>query len=88
MDARDLLRTLASGDKITVDGLVRTVAVNILRHYPHDPDIAASAAALPSLWCEPKHRQQCSASTADDSGRVGGRGNFRLVRIQGADRDQ
>ncbi|WP_321845952.1 hypothetical protein [Paraburkholderia bannensis] len=81
------MRTLASGEKISIDGLVQTVAINILRHYPHDLDIAASAAALPSLWCEPNRSQPCSASTADDSARVGQRGNVRLVPIQGADSD-
>lgn len=54
LETRDFLRTLAVADEITISGLVRTVAVGLLRHYPLDVDIEVSASALPGIWAHPK----------------------------------
>ncbi|WP_081063712.1 BPSL0761 family protein [Burkholderia multivorans] len=51
--ARDLLATLADGRGPYCADLVRTLAITLLRHYPSEADIDASAIALPSLWAEP-----------------------------------
>jgi hypothetical protein len=56
MDARSFLRTLVAADEITIPGLVQTVAVGLLRHYPLDVDIEVSASVLPDVWAYPKCR--------------------------------
>lgn len=48
---------LASADEVTVRGLVQTMAMCLLRHYPLDIDLEVSAAALPGVWAVPEHRQ-------------------------------
>ena len=57
VDTRQFLETLAEGDDITLIDLVRTVAVILLRHYPEDIDLDASAAALPAIWAPPTKRR-------------------------------
>ena len=52
-DTNEFLRTLASVDQITIPGLIQTVAVDLLRHYPLDVDLEASASALPGVWARP-----------------------------------
>ncbi|EEA03727.1 BPSL0761 family protein [Burkholderia sp. H160] len=52
-DTREFLKTLAAADEISVAGLVRTRAVQLLRHYPLDVDIAISANAAPDVWAPP-----------------------------------
>ncbi|WP_311733468.1 BPSL0761 family protein [Paraburkholderia youngii] len=57
MEARWFLQTLAEArEPIDVPGLVRSVAENLLRHYPRDGDIAVSASVLPELWGDPSRR--------------------------------
>ncbi len=56
-DARELLQMLASAKQITIDGLVQSVALGLLRHYPLDVDLDVSAAALPGIWAAPKHQR-------------------------------
>jgi hypothetical protein len=56
MDARSFLRTLVAADEITIPGLVQTVAVGLLRHYPLDVDTEVSASVLPDVWAYPKCR--------------------------------
>jgi hypothetical protein len=56
LDTRVFLQTLAGADDITVAGLLRTVAVGLLRHYPLEIDISESSSAMPSIWGEPKWR--------------------------------
>jgi len=53
VDVRTFLRTLASADQITIPGLVQTVAIDLLRHYPLDVYLEATASALPSVWAHP-----------------------------------
>ncbi|KVS41514.1 hypothetical protein WK43_22920 [Burkholderia ubonensis] len=57
VDTREFLRMLASADEVTVRGLVQTMAMCLLRHYPLDIDLEVSAAALPGVWAVPEHRQ-------------------------------
>jgi len=45
---------LASADEVTVRGLVQTMAMRLLRHYPLDIDLEVSAAALPGVWAIPE----------------------------------
>lgn len=52
-DTRELLQMLAAADQITIDGLIQTVAMGLLRHYPHDADLHASSSVLPELWAAP-----------------------------------
>ncbi|MDN7576344.1 MULTISPECIES: hypothetical protein [Burkholderia] len=40
---------LASADELTIHGLVQSVAVSLLRHYPLDIHLEVSAAALPNV---------------------------------------
>lgn len=53
VDTRELLEMLASADKITIGGLVQSVAIGLLRHYPLDIDLDVPAAALPGVWAPP-----------------------------------
>ncbi|WP_319001452.1 BPSL0761 family protein [Burkholderia sp. AU39826] len=55
VDTREFLLILASADEITVRGLVQTMAMRLLRHYPLDIDLEVSAAALPGVWDAPQH---------------------------------
>jgi hypothetical protein len=65
---RDFLQTLATAKEICIPGLVQSVALGLLRHYPLDADLAASASMLPSLWSQPDGKSQetprIAASTA------------------------
>jgi len=54
VETRELLQILARADEVTVQGLVQSVAVCLLRHYPMDADLAISAVALPGVWAYPK----------------------------------
>lgn len=54
VDTRELLEMLASADEITIGGLVQSVAMGLLRHYPLNIDLDVSAAALPGVWAPPK----------------------------------
>ncbi|WP_454826655.1 BPSL0761 family protein [Paraburkholderia xenovorans] len=49
-DTRELLQVLTEPSTVDVPGLIQTVARNLLRHYPADVDLDASAVALPSVW--------------------------------------
>jgi hypothetical protein len=53
IDVREFLEMLASADEITIDGLVQSVAIGLLRHYPLNIDLDVSAAALPGVWAPP-----------------------------------
>ncbi|WP_304502703.1 hypothetical protein [Caballeronia sp. EK] len=44
---------LASADEVTIRGLVQSVAIGLLRHYPQDFDLDLSASALPGVWTHP-----------------------------------
>lgn len=50
LDARWLLETLYTAEEPVMWDLVRTVAANVLRHYPDAEDMRATAQALPSVW--------------------------------------
>jgi hypothetical protein len=62
VDTRDFLRTLATAQEITIQGLVQTVATHLLKHYPLDVDLVVSAAALPEIWACPKQNRDGMAS--------------------------
>ncbi|WP_408294885.1 BPSL0761 family protein [Paraburkholderia sp. RL17-373-BIF-A] len=49
-ETRELLHVLTEPDTVDVPGLIQTVARNLLRHYPADVDLDASAVALPLVW--------------------------------------
>jgi hypothetical protein len=53
VDTRAFLEILAAAEEVSVAGLVQSLAVCLLRHYPLDVDIAVSAAAIPTLWAQP-----------------------------------
>jgi hypothetical protein len=50
LDTREFLGLLATAPEVEIPGLVQSVAVCLLRHYPVDVDINASASVLPSVW--------------------------------------
>ncbi|MET3551970.1 BPSL0761 family protein [Burkholderia sp. 567] len=54
VDTREFLLILASADEVNVRGLVQTMAMRLLRHYPLDIDLEVSAAALPGVWAIPE----------------------------------
>ena len=54
IETRKFLLMLASADEVTIRGLVQSVAVCLLRHYPLDIDLEVSAAALPGIWGRPE----------------------------------
>ncbi|MGF6635524.1 BPSL0761 family protein [Paraburkholderia sp. MM6662-R1] len=53
VDARDFLQMLSNAEEVTIRGLVQSVAIGLLRHYPSNVDLDASASALPGLWAHP-----------------------------------
>jgi hypothetical protein len=53
IETRRFLRTLSDAEDEIMWGLVRSAALQLLRHYPLDVDIDASSAALPSVWAAP-----------------------------------
>ncbi|SAL88334.1 hypothetical protein AWB74_08513 [Caballeronia arvi] len=81
-DTRRLLETLHESEQPLMWALVRTAAASALRHYPNDDDVAASAAALPSLWASPP-AQQTFAAKADCNQEVRNlTGKLRLVEFK------
>ncbi|WP_321815135.1 BPSL0761 family protein [Paraburkholderia sp. J69-2] len=56
VDTREFLELLARGGEITISGLVQSVAVGLLRHYPQHIDIDVSAVVLPSVWARPEQQ--------------------------------
>ncbi|CAB3739398.1 hypothetical protein LMG22037_06281 [Paraburkholderia phenoliruptrix] len=50
---RELLQVLTEPGTVDVPGLIQTVARNLLRHYPADIDLDASASAFPEIWAKP-----------------------------------
>ncbi|WP_309753747.1 MULTISPECIES: BPSL0761 family protein [unclassified Caballeronia] len=70
IDARILLQTLLDAEEAPLWALVRTVALNVLRHFPHDGDIALSAAAVPTLWSEPHTQTALEDQVSGNKGRA------------------
>jgi len=64
-DTRELLLMLASASEITICGLVQSVAIGLLRHYPLDIDLEVSAGILPGIWGMPEHPRAGSTATSD-----------------------
>ncbi|SAK99574.1 hypothetical protein AWB76_07747 [Caballeronia temeraria] len=50
---REFLEMLASAEEVTIRGLVQSVAIGLLRHYPLNVDLDVSASALPEIWAQP-----------------------------------
>ena len=67
---RDFLETLATNIGPINHALARTLALQLLRHFPSDVDIANSSDALPEVWgplpksnsCLPAREQDNSAA--------------------------
>ncbi|MGF6654935.1 hypothetical protein OKW34_005525 [Paraburkholderia youngii] len=53
VDTRDFLQLLSNAEEVTIRGLVQSVAIGLLRHYPLNVDLAVSASALPEVWAQP-----------------------------------
>ncbi|RKF36693.1 BPSL0761 family protein [Paraburkholderia fungorum] len=53
VDARNFLQLLSNAEEVTIRGLVQSVAIGLLRHYPLDVELDASASALPEIWARP-----------------------------------
>lgn len=53
-ETRQFLETLLGAEEEIMWGLVRTVSRQVLRHYPQNCDLEASASALPDVWASPK----------------------------------
>jgi hypothetical protein len=86
-DTREFLQMLARADEITVGGLVQTVALGLLRHYPLDVDLDVSASALPGLWVAPKRRRPGPTAAPRRQTRSPGRCEADEFHNQGADDD-
>ncbi|WP_408377919.1 hypothetical protein [Paraburkholderia sp. RL18-085-BIA-A] len=44
---------LSNAEDVTIRGLVQSVAIGLLRHYPLKVDLDVSADALPEVWAHP-----------------------------------
>jgi hypothetical protein len=53
VDTRDFLEMLTTAEEVTIRGLVQSVAIGLLRHYPLNVDLDVSASALPDVWTHP-----------------------------------
>jgi hypothetical protein len=53
VDTREFLGMLANAEEVTIRGLVQSVAIGLLRHYPLKVDLDVSASALPGVWAQP-----------------------------------
>lgn len=87
-DTRELLQMFASADEITIGGLVQSVALGLLRHYPLEIDLDVSALALPGIWDPPKHKLSCSPAASECLRGTPSRGDAGDIRNQGEDDDQ
>lgn len=87
-DTRELLQMLASAEEISIDGLVQSVALGLLRHYPLDIDIDVSTAALPEIWAAPKYRRPGSTAASECQRDSPGRLYSDDIRNQGEDDDR
>jgi hypothetical protein len=87
-DTRELLQLLASAKEITIDGLIQTVALGLLRHYPLDVDLDVSAAALPVVWAAPKQRRIGYVVVSDCANGTLGQGNADDAGTSGEDDEQ
>lgn len=67
-DTRELLQMLASAQQISIDGLVQSVALGLLKHYPVEIDLEVSAGVLPGIWASPKRQPADSTSTSVGQG--------------------
>ncbi|WP_338048485.1 BPSL0761 family protein [Paraburkholderia terrae] len=54
-ETRLFLETLLSSEDEIMWDLVRTVASQLLRHFPLDIDLSVSASALPGVWSSPQN---------------------------------
>jgi hypothetical protein len=86
-DTRELLQMLASADEITVGGLIQSVAMCLLRHYPLDIDLDVSASALPGIWAAPNH-QRAGSTAPEFQRRIPGRRDADDISNPGADDDE
>ncbi|MDR5879423.1 BPSL0761 family protein [Caballeronia sp. LZ032] len=53
LEVRDFLELLSGAESIEVPGLVQSVALALLRHFPVTDDLEASAMLLPEIWAAP-----------------------------------
>lgn len=88
VDTREFLLVLAFADEVTIRGLVQTMAMCLLKHYPLDVDLDVSAAALPGIWAVPANRQATSAAAREFQICVPGQRDAHDIRDAGADDDQ
>jgi hypothetical protein len=58
IETRGFLQTLVDGHNISMFDLIRSVAVGLLRHYPHASDLAVSAEKLPDIWASPAESER------------------------------
>jgi hypothetical protein len=52
VDTRDFLQMLSVAEQVTIPGLVQSVAIGLLRHYPLTVDLDVSASAIPGIWAQ------------------------------------
>lgn len=87
-DTRELLQMLAAADEITIGGLVQTVAMGLLRHYPLDADLDVSSSALPEVWAAPGPRRAGSTASLMCHESAPGESNAGNVRSRGGEDNQ
>ena len=88
VDTREFLPMLASADEVTIRGLVQTMAMCLLKHYPLDVDLDASTSALPGIWAAPANRRAGLSVAREFQTRVPGQRDAHGIRDAGADDDQ
>jgi hypothetical protein len=53
LNTRDFLELLSTAGKVEIPGLVQSVAIGLLKHYPLSNDLDISASVLPTVWAHP-----------------------------------
>ncbi|MET3232603.1 UNVERIFIED_ORG: hypothetical protein ABIC54_004808 [Burkholderia sp. 1263] len=88
VETRKFLQVLSSAEEVTIRGLVQSVAVCLLRHYPLDIDLDVSASALPGIWGAPKPQRRGSTGAPECQEGILGRGDDDDIRSQRDDDGQ
>lgn len=57
VDTRAFLEMLASDEQVTIPGLVQSVALCLLKHFPSSIDLRISASSSPQVWAPPSSRE-------------------------------
>jgi hypothetical protein len=68
LETSDFLRLLSDAGSIEIPGLVQSVALALLRHFPTREDLEASAVVLPEIWAAPSNLKRIRRDDATNAG--------------------